>query len=113
MGRGGGGCHYSPCLYYFLSKVGVIGLHERPGWEDSGNLQSRAPCRVIPSGLPPGGPRAGDGPPSSANSLASDLTPPRPRATPLQPPTITFPTPFFLLFSKAAPESKSSYLKTS
>lgn len=36
-----------------------------------------------------------------------------PQATPLQPPTIRFPTPFFLLFSEAAPKSKRGYLKIS
>lgn len=46
---------------YFSSKFRLMRLHERPGW-GVWEPQSRVPSRVMQSGSPLGGPRAGDRP---------------------------------------------------
>lgn len=101
--RSPGGCHYS--AYYFLSKVGVTELR-RGGAEETLGTPVRVPWRVMRSASPPGGPTTGDRQVTlrmnSYNGHNNTSRPHPAQATPLPPPSITLPTPFFLLFFKSS-----------
>ena len=101
--RSPGGCHYS--AYYFLSKVGVTELR-RGGAEETLGTPVRVPWRVMRSASPPGGPTTGDRQVTlrmnSYNGHNNTSRPHPAQATPLPPPSITLPTPFFLSFFKSS-----------